>query len=203
MTALGGKKSRRRGRRRKGTRSSAARTRVRESAKKRGLKKRPAPDEARARNSGRINLTAKGVLASEPPRDSNPANLIIEFRSRLESVLAALAAEGTPFRLVEGFRTVERQQWLYGSGRPDVKPFGRTGAIVTYKDGTRQLSNHQGNRTPGSGAAADCYPVVGNRITIPAASDPVWRRYADIARGVGLRPGLDFPTLRDAPHVEL
>ena len=33
-----------------------------------------------------------------------------------------MAGANAPFKLVEGFRSTDRQQWLYGSGRPAAKP---------------------------------------------------------------------------------
>lgn len=151
----------------------------------------------------RINLAAKGMLAVEPAIDRDPDHLHPSFRLKLLAALAALAGEGTPFKFNEGFRSVARQQWLYGSGRPDARPYGRPGPILTYQDGVTRLSRHQGTGTAGSGRAADCYPLRAGRVYIPPASDPVWRRYADVAIAQGLRAGLDFPTLKDAPHCEL
>jgi len=151
-----------------------------------------------------IGPQRRGVAAaSEPPVNRDPSNFVAAFRTKLEAVLAEVAAKGTPFKLVEGFRTKERQQWLFGSGRPTVVPFGRTGPIVTKLNGSTVLSRHQGNGTPGSGRAADCYPTKNGKVFIPAASDPVWKTYADAAVKQGLVAGLNFPTLKDAPHVEL
>src|ERR1043165_3044791 len=94
-------------------------------------KKRATPSEkktvkrtsaaARRRMSARssIDTVAKGiVLAAEPPINADPANLDAPFRGKLNAALADLSAQGKPFKLVEGFRTTDRQQWLYGSGRP-------------------------------------------------------------------------------------
>jgi hypothetical protein len=145
----------------------------------------------------------KGLMAVEPHRDNDPTNLDPEFRTRLETALAELETLGSPFRFVEGFRTVDRQQWLFGSGRPDAVPFGRKGSIVTFRDGVRLLSNHQGNGAAGSGKAADCYPLKDGRVHIPPSSDPVWRLYADTVIKHGLKAGLDFPKLKDSPHCEL
>src|SRR5688572_8179652 len=147
----------------------------------RGRKKarRRSPARARRRSTA-IDVAFKGVLAVEPPRNSRLNDLDPAFRVKLQAALADLAARGTPFKFVEGFRTVERQQWLFGSGRPDAGPFGRSGSIVTHRDGVRTLSNHQGTGTAGSGKAADCYPLKADgRVHIPAASDSVWQLYAD------------------------
>lgn len=143
------------------------------------------------------------VVAAEPPPDPNPANLAPPFREKLAAVLAALASQGSPFRLVEGFRTLERQQWLYGSGRPSAVPYGRPGPILTNADGVLARSKHQGNGTPGSGLAADCYPLRDGKVYIPGNDDPIWDRYAAAVVGQGLVAGRNFQTLRDSPHCEL
>ena len=154
--------------------------------------------------AGTIDVVFKGLMATEPPINRNLDHLDSAFRAKLEAALADLAARGTPFKFVEGFRTVERQQWLFGSGRPTAVPFGRAGSIVTFKDGVQNLSNHQGTGTAGSGKAADCYPLrPDGRVHIPPSSDPVWQRYAEAVIRQGLTAGLNFPTLRDSPHCEL
>jgi hypothetical protein len=151
-------------------------------------------------------LTAKTAAAVEPPVNRDPMQLLPEFRLKLEAVLAKLAGEGTPFKFNEGFRTADRQQWLYGSGRPTVKPYGRGGAIVTQRDGVTKLSNHQGNGQAGTGQAADCYPARPDGKIIwppPPDSDPRWKRYADLARENGLDAGYYWTTFKDLPHIEL
>src|SRR6187399_2236555 len=95
---------------------------------------RPTAIEA---SSSAIDPKAKALVQSEPPRDNDPKNLDPMFQQRLTAALDDLDARRTPFALVEGFRTVERQQWLYGSGRPNEQPYGREGAIVTYRDGVK------------------------------------------------------------------
>ncbi|WP_394829348.1 M15 family metallopeptidase [Pendulispora albinea] len=150
-----------------------------------------------------IDPSAKWAASVVPPIDANPMHLTHTFRDKLNNVLGKLAASGTPFQLVEGFRTTERQQWLYGSGRPTAKPFGRPGPIVTERDGVGARSRHQGNGTPGSGTAADCYPTKNGAVYIPNSTDPVWRAYAAAARAEGLVAGLDWVNFPDAPHCEL
>ncbi|HET9855995.1 MAG TPA: M15 family metallopeptidase [Methylomirabilota bacterium] len=151
----------------------------------------------------RISARAKTLaIGAEPPIDRDPDHLVPEFWTRLQRALEQLAAAGTPFRFHEGFRTVERQQWLYGSGRPRAT-FGRPGAIVTNADGVGVRSNHQGNGAAGSGRAADCYPLRDGRVIIPALSDPLWKAYAEAARAHGLTAGLYWPRFQDAPHCEL
>ena len=159
-----------------------------------------------ASSAAKAMLSAKTAAAAEPPKDRDPAKLAAAFRVKLQAVLDQLSAEGTPFKFDEGFRTVDRQQWLYGSGRPAAKPYGRSGPIVTQRDGVNKLSNHQGNGTAGSGRAADCYPAQANGKIIwppPPMSDPRWKRFADLAKAQGLEAGYYWPTLKDLPHIEL
>jgi hypothetical protein len=172
--------------------------------RERARSRKPARRRKPARKTRRrIDARAKTlVVAAEPPIDRDPQSLVPGFLDRLVQTLQALEASGTPFKFVEGFRSVERQQWLFGSGRP-AAPFGRPGPVLTFRDGVDKLSNHQGNGTPGSGRAADCYPMKDGRVFIPKASDPVWRAYADAARAHGLEAGLFWTSFRDAPHVEL
>lgn len=196
--------------------ASAARRRPRPKAAAPAKRRRPARKAAAAAKRPRparrvvfeselaIGPQRKGLAAAaEPSVNRDPANFVAAFRAKLEAVMGELAAKGMPFKLVEGFRTKERQQWLFGSGRPTAVPFGRTGPIVTRLDGVTVLSRHQGNGTPGSGRAADCYPTKDGRVFIPKADDPVWKAYADAAVKQGLIAGLNFPKLVDAPHVEL
>ena len=150
-----------------------------------------------------IDPRFKGLVSAlEPPVDNDTRHLLPEFWAKLNAALTALAAAGTPFKFVEGFRTVERQQWLYGSGRPGGQPYGRPGKIVTPDDGVRNRSKHQGDGTPGSGRAADCYPTRNGKVFIPVGTDPIWRTYANAVVAHGLQAGLNFKRV-DPPHCEL
>jgi hypothetical protein len=163
-------------------------------------RERPARRGARPRTRG-INARLKTlVIAAEPPIDANPDHLDADFRADLVAALADLEAASDPFKLVEGFRTVERQQWLYGSGRPNA-PYGRPGPILTNADGVNKKSLHQGDGTPGTGRAADCYPVSNGTVYIPSASAPIWKTYADVVREHGLVAGYYWP-MKDSPHCE-
>jgi len=158
----------------------------------------------KAKSRQAISATHKGLVqVAEPPSDRNFANLDPAFQARLAAALSALTERGTPFKLVEGFRTVERQQWLFGSGRPTAVPFGRPGPIVTQRDGVKRLSNHQGDGTPGSGRGADCYPTRNGKVFIPPSSDPLWEKYASAAEQQSLVAGHHWPSFKDSPHVEL
>jgi hypothetical protein len=148
---------------------------------------------------GGISLEA---VVTEPPIDRDPAKLDGEFRVRLEKTLSACAAEGIPFKFHEGFRTVQRQQWLYGQGRPNA-PFGRPGNVVTNRDGVKKLSNHQGNGLPGSGCAADCYPLNAQGKVTLNAPEKTWKRFAELAEANGLTAGYRWVQPHDPPHIEL
>ena len=138
----------------------------------------------------------------EPPIDRDPLKLDADFRARLMKTLDLLKAEGLPFKFHEGFRTVQRQQWLYGQGRPKATPFGRPGTIVTQKNGTTNRSNHQGNGEAGSGKAADCYPLNAKGKVMLNAPQAVWKRYAELAESQGLTAGFRWVKPHDPPHVE-
>lgn len=160
---------------------------------------------AKAKGTTRSLISAShktALIAAEPPINANLADLTQDFRQQLQATLDELAAGGVPFRFVEGFRTVERQQWLYGSGRPQA-PYGRPGPIVTRVDGVNTKSNHQGDGSAGSGRAADCYPTRDGKVFIPGDTDPVWERYAREAESHGLTAGYHWTSFKDAPHCEL
>jgi hypothetical protein len=151
----------------------------------------------------RMDARLKGLtVAVEPPIDANPADLLPVFLAKLDASLTTLRNAGTPFKLVEGFRTVERQQWLFGSGRPNAQPFGRPGPILTNADGVTKRSKHQGTGAPGSGVAADCYPTRNGNVYIPPSSDPIWNAYAAAVVAQGLVAGHNWPTFKDSPHCE-
>lgn len=166
-------------------------------------RRRPVRRTSGAAGAAGVDLAAKGLVQAEPPRDHSFENLDPTFRERLQAALADLEAAGTPFRFVEGFRSVERQQWLFGQGRPSVEPFGRPGTIVTQRDGVNRLSNHQGTGEPGTGRGADCYPMKNGKVHIPPASDAVWERYAEALERHGLTAGHHWPSFKDSPHAEL
>jgi hypothetical protein len=172
---------------------------ARAKARKRSVSKTARSSQAVAR----IDARFKGLIqAAEPPLDKDPSHLLPTFRQRLEAALAHLAQAKTPFKLVEGYRTLDRQQWLYGSGRPKAQPYGRPGPILTNADGVSVMSKHQGDGSPGTGLAADCYPTRNGQVYIPPSSDPVWESYASAVEAQGLIAGHHWPTLKDSPHCE-
>ena len=183
---------------------------VRKSKSRRARSKRPTKRQKRttapawpASTALRIDTQFKGLLqALEPPIDANPDDLLPSFRDKLNAALAQLQAANTPFKLVEGYRTVDRQQWLYGAGRPNAQPYGRPGSIVTTADGATTKSRHQGAGTPGTGVAADCYPMKDGKVYVPSSSDPVWNTYATAVEAQGLVAGYRWTKWQDSPHCE-
>jgi peptidoglycan L-alanyl-D-glutamate endopeptidase CwlK len=122
----------------------------------------------------------------EPPRNSDPACLHPLFREKARALLAALSSEGIPFRLFEGFRSPERQQYLYTQGRT------RPGAIVTKA--RPWMSYHQ------YGLAGDFVIFENGKWSWDAAGARAgwWRRLQETGRRLGLEP-LSF----EAPHLQL
>jgi len=136
----------------------------------------------------------------EPPKNRDIDALDLTFYGVLWRVLEVLRIPRKPFKLDEGFRTPERQAWLYAQGRT------RRGSIVTNKNGVEHLSNHQGTGVFGSGRAADCYPCGADEKLIwppPPDDDPIWNLYATIAESQGLTAGYRWKSPHDPPHVEL
>jgi peptidoglycan L-alanyl-D-glutamate endopeptidase CwlK len=68
----------------------------------------------------------------EPPPNSDPVCLHPVFREKVRSLLDRLNAEGIPFRLFEGFRSLERQQYLYAHGRAGWSSYHRYGLAADF-----------------------------------------------------------------------
>lgn len=74
---------------------------------------------------------------------------------------------------------------------------------MTDKNGTTNMSNHQGNGQPGSGCAADCYPLNAKGKVVLEPAESVWKRYAEVAESQGLTAGYRWKKPHDPPHIEL
>jgi peptidoglycan L-alanyl-D-glutamate endopeptidase CwlK len=122
----------------------------------------------------------------EPIRSSDPACLHPVFRRKSGELLEALAREGIPFRLFEGFRSPERQQYLYAQGRT------RPGPVVTRA--RPWTSYHQ------YGLAGDFVLFENGKWSWDSAgaNARAWRRLEEIGRQLGLEP-LSF----EKPHLQL
>lgn len=99
--------------------------------------------------------------------DAKWEHLFPAFRTKLRAVLDT--APGGPWRIVEGYRSNERQTYLYGQGRT------RPGPIVTWM---RVPLSH------GTGLAADVIPKAGYD-----APRSVWEGLRTAYQAVGLRNG--------------
>jgi peptidoglycan L-alanyl-D-glutamate endopeptidase CwlK len=123
---------------------------------------------------------------TEPARSSDTGLLHPVFRDKAHQLLESLAAEGIPFRLFEGFRSPERQQYLYAQGRT------RPGPVITKA--VPWTSYHQ------YGLAGD-FVLFENGLW---SWDPsgvkanYWTRLVETGKQLGLEP-LSF----EMPHLQL
>ncbi|SHJ20018.1 peptidoglycan L-alanyl-D-glutamate endopeptidase CwlK [Cruoricaptor ignavus] len=106
------------------------------------------------------------------------------------------------FTVVEGVRTVKRQQELYAQGR--TKP----GPKVTNADGVKNKSNHQ-PKADGYGYAVDLYPYFDGKVQVSGREAE--RRLKEIAvhilltaqkLGIKVEWGGNW-RFTDPPHFEL
>ncbi|UCF90750.1 MAG: D-alanyl-D-alanine carboxypeptidase family protein [Desulfobacterales bacterium] len=119
-------------------------------------------------------------------RDRDFDHLHPTFRSKLSVLADKLASEGMPFRIFEGLRSPQRQQYLFDQGRT------RPGNIVT--NARPWTSNHQ------YGLAADLV-LFENGSWSWDTSGPKkgwWNRLHELARAQGLEP-LSW----ELPHIQL
>lgn len=115
-----------------------------------------------------------------PSVDRDLSHLYPPFRDKLFLLLQMVELRTErPWMLVEGYRSPERQLFLYGYGRPHLSGppfFGRKGRIVTWR---KTPSFH------GTGCAADCAPkkkVLGVYVNRPeyGVPDSFWEAYREI-----------------------
>lgn len=105
-------------------------------------------------------------------RDQELAHLYPPFRERLRRTLVTVAqATGRQWTLVEGFRSVERQIWLYGQGRT------RSGPVTTWL---------RYPRWHGAGLAADVAPLQEDGAIDWGAPLPEWQALRRAGKGQGL-----------------
>ena len=119
-------------------------------------------------------------------RDSNLMYLHPTFRSKAQAVLNACGGEQLRFRIFEGFRSPQRQQYLYEQGRT------RSGNKVT--NARPWTSYHQ------YGLAADFVIYQDDHWSWESAGEKAgwWKRLHEIGRAIGLEP-LSWET----PHLQL
>lgn len=119
-------------------------------------------------------------------RDRDLAKIHPKVRQAIVATLAALSEQGIPFRIFEGFRTPERQTWLYAQGRT------RPGAKVTKAQAWQSMHQY--------GLAADLvlFTSAGWSWDDSGEKRAWWTEMQSQARRNGLAP-LSF----EMPHVEL
>jgi len=131
------------------------------------------------------------IITKEPLRNSEIEKLHPAFRKPAEDLLTALGVAGLPFKLFEGYRSEERQAWLYASGRPNA-PGGRPGPIITKA--APGLSYHQ------YGLAGDFVLFINGKWSWDTSRENAgkWQRLQEIGMEFGLEP-LSF----ELPHLQL
>ena len=102
-----------------------------------------------------------------------------------DAVVAEMKRHGHPVRIVEGFRTLERQTELYNQGRTTP------GAVVTNAKAGQSLHNY--------GVAVD---FVFRREGYNA-SDTLWALLGDVGKKQGFEWGGDWNGFVDRPHFEM
>lgn len=117
----------------------------------------------------------------------------LRLAESLERILAGMEAFGHPMRVIEGYRSLARQQALYAQGRT------APGKIVTKCDGIVKVSDHQ------RGFAVDCAFLDDPRTPRDETWDETkpWAVYGAMAEAEGLTWGGRWVGLRDLPHIEL
>lgn len=104
------------------------------------------------------------------------------LRSRIEAALRELHAAGHELYIFEGFRSLQRSNYLYEQGRT------REGTIVTKAKAWQSFHNY--------GLACDLWPKKNNRWVF----DYNYEKPAVIMRKHGFKCGIDFG---DNPHFQL
>lgn len=124
--------------------------------------------------------------------EKNLATVVPELATRVRRLLNKMAQYGYPMVVTDGNRTLEQQQALYAQGRT------APGKIVTYADGVKAKSNHQGGR------AVDCTFLNEKGSAYYPSDENLWELYGKTAESVGLNWGGRWAgKKKDRPHIEL
>ena len=79
----------------------------------------------------------------EPARTADLSKLANPMRERAPRWTEAVArSTGVRPKIIETLRTPQRQDWLYGSGRPLFPVYGRIGPILTHVQGANPKAMH-------------------------------------------------------------
>ena len=130
--------------------------------------------------------TRAAAAPSSAGRDTDISHLHPDLRVRVERVLSRLTAGGMPFRLFEGFRTPQRQHYLWEQGR--VRP----GAKVTNARPWESLHQY--------GLAVDLVLFENGKWSWDNKGPKArwWARLQEIGTEQGLEP-----ISWEAPHLQL
>lgn len=120
-----------------------------------------------------------------------------------KTIKEAITDSPVDFTVVEGVRTLKRQQELYAQGRT------RPGKKVTNADGVRNKSNHQ-VKPDGFGHAVDIYPFFEGQVQVNHKDTVICLKKISehikaSAKKIGLEItwGGDWKNPYDPPHFEL
>lgn len=118
-------------------------------------------------------------------KQENPFDLLPLVARKANALVEYATFIGTPIRVTEGYRSIERQNQLYAQGRT------LPGVIVTNAKGGESNHNY--------GIAFD---IVFRKEGYNATSTQ-WKAIADHAKKLGLAWGGDWKNIIDKPHFEL
>ena len=111
-----------------------------------------------------------------------------DFKDKILTLIAELAARGIQCVVTSGRRTIAEQDVLYQQGR------SKPGKVVTKAKGGQSPHNF--------GLAADLCPYKPNSKELWwNCPDDIWHVIHDVAEGMGLDSGYDW-NFQDCPHVE-
>lgn len=134
--------------------------------------------------NGRI-ADLKKKLPKELPDYNRPTDLTPLVKRKAEAVIAEMSRLGHQIRIVEGFRSFERQSQLYAQGRTTP------GAIVTNAKAGESFHNY--------GVAVDfVFRKEGYN-----AGETLWALLGKVGKMQGFEWGGDWKGFVDRPHFEL
>jgi peptidoglycan L-alanyl-D-glutamate endopeptidase CwlK len=125
----------------------------------------------------------------EPKRNSDPKFLKPELAFKVGRLFERMILVGAPVRIIETARSIERQKWLWDSGRVRVGP-----VVTNAKPGE---SKHTPDLNGLSSACDFCFEG-----DDPFGSDQPWQLFGTEAEKIGLVWGGKW-RIRDLGHVEL
>lgn len=113
-----------------------------------------------------------------------------DFKDQVVALIDAIQeATGRKWGVSDGRRTMAQQRAIYAQGRTTP------GKVVTMAKPGQSAHNF--------GLAADLWPLTKSGKDFDwGAADSLFKKLADLARGMGLTAGYYFKSIHDAPHIE-